>query len=146
MNGELIYEYELDLTEMVDFGLSLPDILSGEATIPTQGARINAGFEGRSTGRLSGSVHGVDYLYVRADGRIELNIHAIVTTDDGHRIALSADGVAVPRAREPVADLSENVTLTTVAPGYTWVCSRQIWATGTVNFATNKVNIAGYMQ
>ena len=146
MNGELIYEYELDLTEMVDFGISLPAILSGEATIPPQGARIDAGFDGRSNGRLSGRVHGIDHLFVRADGRFELNIRAIIETDDGHRIAMFADGVAVPRANEPIADLSENVTLTTAAVSYSWVCARQIWATGTVNFVTGKINIAGYMQ
>ncbi len=146
MNGELIYEYEVDLTEMVDFGVSLPDILSGEASIPPQGARIDAIFDGRSSGRLSGRVHGIDHLFVRADSRFELDIRAIIETDDGYRIALSADGVAVPRANEPIADLRENVKLTTAAADYAWVCTRQIWGVGTVNFATGKVNIAGYMQ
>jgi hypothetical protein len=69
-----------------------------------------------------------------------------LTTDDGHRIALSASGVAVPRADEPVADLSENVTLGTAAAPYAWVNARQIWATGTVNLATGTVHIEGYMQ
>ena len=63
-------------------------------------------------------MRGVDYLRMRADGRIDLDIRAVVETDNGRRIALSADGVAVPRAAEPIADLQENVTLTTAAAEY----------------------------
>ncbi|MDA0204834.1 MAG: hypothetical protein O2795_05740 [Acidobacteria bacterium] len=50
------------------------------------------------------------------------------------------------RAEEPVADLCENVTLTTAAAGYEWVNTRQIWAPGTVNLALGKVHIDAYMQ
>jgi hypothetical protein len=42
---------------------------------------------------LAGRVRGIDYLRLRADGRIDLDIRAIVEMEDGHRIALSADGV-----------------------------------------------------
>jgi hypothetical protein len=83
---------------------------------------------------------------MRADGRLDLDIRATIATDDGHRIALSADGVGVPRAAEPIADLFENVSLTTAAPGYAWVNTRQIWAPGTVNLAVGKVHIDAYLQ
>lgn len=69
-----------------------------------------------------------------------------VETDAGVRIALSADGVAMPRAGEPVADLLENVTLSTATEEYAWVNTRQVWGVGTVNFATGKVHIDAYMQ
>ena len=146
MKGEKIYEYDLDITGVTDFGVSLDAILSGKEAIPPQGARIYVAFEGRASGRLSGKVRGVDYLRLRADGRIDLDIRATIETDDGHRISLSADGVAVAHPGNPVAELSENVTLTTAAPNYTWVNSRQIWAPGTVNMATGKIHIDGYMQ
>jgi hypothetical protein len=83
---------------------------------------------------------------MRADGRIDLDIRAVVETDDGHRVALAADGVATPRAGEPVADLCENVTLTTADAGYAWVNARQVWGVGTVNFATGKIRIEAFMQ
>jgi len=83
---------------------------------------------------------------MRADGRIDLDIRATIQTDDGFRIALSADGVAVLCQGEPIADLFENVTLTTAAVGYGWVNSRQIWAPGTVNLAVGKIHIDAYMQ
>jgi hypothetical protein len=146
MKGEKIYEYDLDITGMTDFGVTLEAILSGQARLPPQGARIDVAFEGRAIGRLAGRVRGVDYLRMRADGRIDLDIRATIETDDGRRIALSADGVAVPRATEPIADLYENVRLTTAAEEYGWVGTRQVWGVGTVNLATGTIHIDGYMQ
>lgn len=146
MHGEKIYEYEVDLTGMTDYGLTLDAILGGKAVVPPQGVRLDAAFDGRASGRLSGRVHGVDFLRIRADGRMDLDIRASIETDDGHRIALSADGVCVMRADEPIGDLSENVSLSTAAEAYAWVNARQVWATGTVNLAEGKVRITGYMQ
>lgn len=146
MTGEKIYEYDLDITGMTDFGVSLDAILAGTATIPPQGARFDVAFAGEAKGRLSGKVTGVDYLRLRADGRLDLDIRATIESVDGTRIALYADGVGVPRAGEPVADLSENVTLTTAAPAYAWIQDRQIWAVGTVNMATGKIHLDAYLQ
>ena len=144
--GEKIYEYDLGVSGITDYGVSLDAILSGKEKVPPQGVRIDVAFEGRAVGRLAGRVRGVDYLRLRADGRVDLDIRAIIETDDGYRIALSADGVGVPRAAEPVADLSENIILSTVAKDYAWVNTRQIWGSGTVNFATGKIHIDAYMQ
>jgi Protein of unknown function (DUF3237) len=146
MRGEKIYEYDFDVAGMTDYGVSLEAILAGQETIPPQGARFDVAFEGPVKGRLSGRVRGVDYLRLRGDGRLDLDIRATVETDDGHRIALSASGVAVPRAGQPISDLSENVQLTTAAADYAWVNTRQIWAEGTVNLATGKGHIEAHMQ
>jgi hypothetical protein len=94
---------------------------------------------------LSGTVRGVDYLRMRADGRIDLDIRAVIETEDGRRIALSADGVGSPRAAEPIADLRENVTLDTAAAEYAWVNTRQVWGVGTVNLADGKIHIDAYI-
>jgi len=146
MTGEKIYEYDLDVTGMTDYGVTLQAILSGQASVPPQGARIDVAFEGRATGRLAGRVRGIDYLRLRADGRIDLDIRAVVETEDGHNIALSADGAGVPRTAEPIADLRENVRLTTASKDYAWVNARQVWGVGIVNFATGKIHIDAYMQ
>jgi len=95
---------------------------------------------------VTGRVQGIDYLQFRADGRINLDIRAIPETDDGCRIALSADGVAVPRVAESVAKLAANHRLSTAAKDYAWVNTRQIWGYGTVNFATGKIHIDAYNQ
>ncbi len=146
MEGDKIYEYDLDVTQVTDYGVTLEDVLSGKASIPVQGARIDVAFEGRATGRLAGHVHGVDYLLIRADGRVDLNVHASIETEDGHRIALAADGVCLPHRGEPIADLRENVELITAAEDYAWVNIRQIWGIGTVNFARGKIHVKAYMQ
>jgi len=80
------------------------------------------------------------------NGEVNIDIRAVIETEDGCRIALSADGVAVPRVAEPIADLSENVCLSTAAVEYVWVNTRQVWGVGTVNFATGKIHIDAYMQ
>src|SRR5919109_5558195 len=146
MQGEKIYEYDLNVTGVTDYGITLEAILSGQVPIPPQGALVDVAFEGRATGRLAGRVRGIDYLRIRSDGRIDLDIRAIVETEDAHKIALSADGVGVPRAAEPIADLRENINLTTAAENYAWVNTRQVWGVGTVNFATGKIHIDAYMQ
>jgi Protein of unknown function (DUF3237) len=146
MRGEKIYEYDLDVTGVTDYGVSLQAILAGKEKVPPQGARIDVVFEGRAKGRLTGRVRGVDYLRMRADGRVDLDIRATIETDDGHRIALSASGVGVPRAAEPIADIFENVCLATAATDYGWVNARQVWGPGTVDFATGKIHIDAYMQ
>ena len=69
-----------------------------------------------------------------------------ITGVTGYGITLSADGVAVPRATEPIADLSENASLNTAAEEYAWVCTRQIWGVGTVDLAGGRVHIDGFMQ
>jgi hypothetical protein len=146
MEGEKIYEYDLDITEVTDYGVTLDDALSSATKIPMQGARIDVAFEGRATGRLAGRLYGIDYLRIRADGRVDLNILATIETEDGHRIAFAADGVCLPRPDEPIADLRENVELITASEEYAWVNTRQVWGVGTVNFAGGKIHVEAYMQ
>jgi hypothetical protein len=146
MTGEKIYEYDLDVTGMIDYGVTLEAILSGQVPVPPQGARIDVAFDGPIRGRLNGRARGTDFARIRADGRMDLDIRAVIETDDGHRVALAADGVAMPRVGEAIADLRENVTLTTAAVAYAWVNARQIWGVGTVDLAAGRIHIDAYMQ
>lgn len=146
MNGKKIFEYALDITKTADSGIALSDILSGAQAVPPQGLRIDVHFEGQASGDIAGHVYGVDYIRLRADGRISLDIRAMIEVDAERRIAISADGVAVVRDGEPMADLWENVSLTTAAPEYAWVNTKQIWSVGTVNFATGKILLEAYAQ
>jgi len=143
--GDLLYEYTVKLSGMTDYGISLEALMAGQAVPPAEGARFDVPFEGMSIGpRLKGRVTGVDHLRVRADGRFELHIHAQLATDDGARIALFADGVALPRQGSSIADLRENVTLSTCFKEYAWVNRLQVWATGTVDLAELVVRLRGY--
>jgi uncharacterized protein DUF3237 len=146
MRGEKIYELDLNITGMTDYGVALDAILAGKEKVPLQGTQFDVAFEGGSKGRLPGKVRGVDYIVMRADGRADLHVRATLETEDGHRIAAHVDGVATPRTNEPIVDLVENVRLTTASPKYGWVNSRQIWGLGTVNLATGKIVIEAFMQ
>ena len=145
MNTEPLYSYTLDFTKVTEFGASLEAMLAGTTPIPPQGARIDVHFEGEAQGKLAGKVSGVDYLWVRADGRFCLDIHATVETPDGQRIALRADGVATPRAGSPIVDLRENVELQTAASDYGWVNGAQIWAKGTVDLSKGQIQVDAYL-
>lgn len=102
--------------------------------------------DGRGTGRLAGRARGVDYVRMRADGRIELDLHVNVETEDGHRIALAGDGQAVPREGEPMLDIYANIRLTTAAKEYEWVNARQVWAVGTATMDTGKIHVEAFMH
>jgi hypothetical protein len=145
MKGEKIYEMELDLTGVTDYGVSMDAILTGKEMLPLQGARFDLALAGHSRGRLAGQAHGVDYLRVRADGRMELDLRLIVETE-GHRIALSGDGHAAPRNDNPKLDIFGNIRLSTAAKEYAWVNARQIWSVGTASLATGKIHVEAYMQ
>jgi hypothetical protein len=54
MTGDKIYDGDLDVTGVTDFGVTLQATLTGQAKIPPQGARIDSGFDGRASGRLTG--------------------------------------------------------------------------------------------
>jgi hypothetical protein len=143
--GEQLYEYTVKFTDVTEFGCSLQSIMAGEVAPPLEGARFDVAFKGESFGpRLKGEVTGVDYLHIRADGRFQLHIHAVITTEDGENISLFADGVALPRENSPIADLRENVTLTTSSKAYSWVNHLQVWGQGTVDLEKQEVILKGY--
>jgi hypothetical protein len=146
MRGEKIYEMDLDLTGVTDFGMSMDAITTGKEAIPLQGARFDLAVNGRTKGRLAGRAHGFDYLRVRADGRMELDLHLTIETEDGRRIALSGDGQAAPRSGEPMLDIFGNIRLSSADKEYSWVNERQIWSVGTANLATRKLHLEGFMQ
>jgi hypothetical protein len=143
--GELIYEYTLQVTEVVEYGASANAVFSGQVRPPAESARFDLYFAGPITGtKLKGTVKGVDYLHIRADGRCQLNIHEEITTEDGKKIAVAADGVAIPEKGSPVFQLRENVTLTTNHPEYAWMNPIQVWAAGTVDVAKGEIRVKGY--
>ena len=143
--GELLYEVTVQFTKVTEYGVSLEALLAGEAALPPGGARFDVAFEGSSRGpRLKGTVTGVDYLQMRGDGRTELHIHAEITTEEGEKISLFADGIATPEEGTGILQIRENVTLSTSSPAYSWVNQLPIWGQGTVDPAKGEVNVKGY--
>ncbi|MEW5995386.1 MAG: DUF3237 family protein [Candidatus Zixiibacteriota bacterium] len=143
--GEFLYEAEVSFTEVVEYGVSLKAVLSGNVSVPTAGARFDVHFRGVLRGpRLSGTVAGVDYLYVRADGRGQLHIHAQITTEDSQNIAFFADGVALRQEGTTVWQLRENVSFITESSTYAWLNQLQGWGQGTVDPGKGEVKVKAY--
>jgi hypothetical protein len=104
MPGELIYEHAVQIKQVTEYGVAFDGLLSGAAAPPPEGARFDVLSEGTVTGpKLKGTVKGVDYANVRADGRLQLHIHAEITTEDGKKIAFFADGVLILEPGSPIA-------------------------------------------
>jgi Protein of unknown function (DUF3237) len=128
MRGELMYEQAVQIKQVTEHGVAFDRLLSGAAAPPAEGARFDLRVEGTVTGpKLKGTVKGVDYANVRADGRPQLDFHAEITTEDGKKIALFADGVLNPKSGSPMAQLRLNITLTTSVAEYAWVNPIQIF-------------------
>jgi hypothetical protein len=145
MPGVLIYEYTPHVTHVVEYGASADGVFSGQTPPPAEGARFDLYLEGPVKGpKLRGTLRGVDYLWVRADGRAEVDIRAEITTESGRMIALAAGGVAVPEESPSVFGLREHVKLTSNHPELSWVNLLEIWASGTFDFTTRQVLVRAY--
>jgi hypothetical protein len=143
--GEPVYEYTLNITGLTEYGVSFEELTSGKIPPPPEGARFDIAFAGEASGsKVNGKVTGIDYAYMRADGRFKLDVHAEITTEDAQKISIKADGVAMPRKDSSIFDLRENVTLFSSSKDYTWVNTIQVWGIGTVDLATQIIYIAGY--
>ncbi|WP_271617889.1 DUF3237 family protein [Bradyrhizobium sp. CCBAU 51745] len=146
MSSEKIFEYDLDIMSVIEYGANMQAVLAGQESVPLHGAQFDVTLTGLIKGRVTGTIRGIDYLRVRADGRRELDLRATIETEDGSRIAFSADGVGTPREREPIVDLAVKIDLTTAAPAYAWVNARPAWGAGYANLATGKIHIDAYLH
>ena len=145
MPGELIYEYTPQVSRIVEYGASAEAVLMRTSPPPKEGARLDLYLEGPViAGRLQGTVTGVDYLNMRADGRAELHIHGHITLEDGKKVALEAGGVAVPEGESSIFQLREHVNLTSNDPALAWVNATEVWARGTVDVSTGQVHLRAY--
>lgn len=143
---EFVYDETVRGTGEIDFGISAQALLSGAQAVPPEGVRLNGSFEGELTGpRIKGKIVGTDYALVRGDGVMKLSVQAVITTHDGERIALHADGIGTIPPGASTMQLRENVTLHTAAPEYAWVNRQQFWATGQADLTKGETTLKGYM-
>ena len=143
--GELVYEADIQFTEMVEYGVSMEAISSGKIPLPLEGARFDQVFEGVLHGpKLSGKISGTDHLYVRADGLYQLHLHARVTTEDGVNISFSSEGVSLQIEGEKTTQLRAAISLFTSAETYKWLNHLQLWAVGTLDPIKGKAFVRAY--
>ncbi len=141
---ELIFDITGRMMGTDEYGASIQAILEGKTAAPSAGARFDGRVEGTVDGpQLKGSFHSVDYLNIRADGRIELHGHARLDLNDGGKVSLFADGLGTLDANG-ILQLRESVTLRSNSPAHAWVNSIQVWATGMANLANGEIRLRGY--
>lgn len=140
--GELLYEANMNITKVTEYGLSLGAFLSGQASPGPEGARIDVAFEGTIAGpKMKGRVSGIDYIRIRADGHAQLHVHAEITLGEGDKVALFADGLARPEPGTNLLQIRENVTYTTSVASYGWVNKVQGWGQGMVDPAKGVIKL-----
>ena len=142
---KLIYEAEIQFTGVVDYGVSMEALTSGQVTVPLAGARFDQTFEGILRGpKLRGKIYGTDYLYVRADGLFQLHLHARVTTNDGAQISMSSEGISMQIGNQRETQLRAAVSLFTAAEAYCWLNRLRLWAVGTLDPVRGRALVRAY--
>lgn len=142
---EHLYHADVRITDVVEFGTPLQPVLSGEMQPPACGARFDVRVDGTVSGpKLKGAITAVDYVTVRADGRMELHIHGIVSTEDGAKIAIFIDGLGTPEPAAGRIRLHEDVKLHSSDARYQWVNTLAVWARGAVNLQAMEVEVDAY--
>lgn len=143
-NTKLLFEEQLHLTNIAEYGIKWSELIHGETAPGPEGARFDLGFEGIIEGpNIKGKITGTDYLEVRADGKFMLNIQAAIITDDGKRIAVREDGILYP-GDNGKAKIQLNLQFITHHPGYTWINNVQGWAICEVDMLRGEVNVKVY--
>ncbi len=137
----LLFEEDVRLTDVKEYGFSWQQFAENKTPIPAEGIKFDIHFEGEVTGdSVNGVIKGVDYLTVRSDGRLFLNLHAAITTHDGATIYVSETGINDKGALRLSMDFHTNDRR------YQWINHKHVWGVGTVNFQTGEVKIKGYQN
>jgi hypothetical protein len=90
------------------------------------GKRYDAYFEGDLTGqKLSGKMRGIDYILLRSDGIFELNVRAVIVTDDQVNISVQISGYG---QGEELKDTQ--IKMVTGHDHYRWLMSKIIIGKG----------------
>jgi hypothetical protein len=111
---ELLTSFRGKVAECIDYGETLV------------GKRLDAYFEGDLTGGvLSGKMREVDYLLTRSDGVSEINVRAVIVTDDGVNLSVQISGYYCDRLIKDT-----HVKLLTGNERYRWLSDKIIVGKG----------------
>ena len=129
MQGELLCELKLKITDMVTF------------PVP-EGIRFNVEVAGTVRGpKINGTVKAIDYALSHADGTALLHIHGVITTEEGDLIYVEASGFGTPTDQLGRSNVKEAVTLQTASEKYAWLNTTIVVAEGYVDITTGELYI-----
>ena len=128
INGlEHLCAYKADVTKVIYFG---------ETPL---GKRSDVYFKGDVRGKLSGKMHGVDYILERSDGIVELNVRAVLVTEDNANISIQISGYMENEALKDT-----QIKMVTGHEKYRWLMSKIIIGKGKA--ADNKLELDYYYE
>lgn len=142
---ELIYTANFGIKGLTEFGYSFETLLSGLWPIPPEGAQYNIVLEGTVQGeKLNGKFEAMDYMRVRNDGGMELNLFGTITVEDNIKIAWSASGTGKLNPETGQVILNEEIKMFTNNENYTWVNNTLFWGRGVANLAEQQLEVKVY--
>ncbi|MBU4317018.1 MAG: DUF3237 domain-containing protein [Proteobacteria bacterium] len=125
---EHLCSYKADVTNRVNFGDT------------PFGKRYDVYFEGSVTGqKLSGKMHGIDYVLKRSDGIAELNVKAVLVTEDNVNVSVQISGYM---NGEELKDTQ--IKMVTGHEKYSWLMSKIIIGKGKA--ANNRLELDYYYE
>ena len=141
MENNLLFEETVHLTEVREYGFSWEEFTHAKTLLPPEGIRFDIHFEGEVIGDdIAGTIRGVDYLTVRSDGRLFLQLYAAIATHDGAMIHVTESGI------NNKGRLQLNMDFHTNDSRYTWLNQKHVWGLGTVDFPTGTVFVKAYQN
>ena len=141
--GQLVFEAVARFTEIVDYGVSMEEAMSGEP-LPATGIRYDLAFEGTAAGLIEGTITGVGYLYLRADGLQETHTHGQAITKDGARIAAFHTGTVSVDESGGMREVFQ-IRLHSNFERYEWVNGLALRGEGTVDMGTGTSQMRVYV-
>ena len=91
-----------------------------------------------------GTMRTVDYFLMRDTGVGVLDVHGILTMDDGSRIAVSSQGYAVPTGTEGVMHIKEVTVYLTSSKAYEYLNNTIAVVEGTYYAKTGEIELKAY--
>lgn len=143
--GKQLFDANIRVTQLTEFGIRIRELLSGKAEPPPEGARFDVAFEGTLAGSgLKGSIVGVDYLRIHAGGRFELHVHAVIRTNDGATLAYSTEGCALLNKGGSIVSFRQYAKLHTWYKPYFWANCLSVIVIGTTDLGKLEIHVKGY--
>lgn len=128
-------------TGQATFGPLILRILAGEVTIPEEGLIITASPAGRVEGRINGEFVAREWARIYPNFNMDIYVHTLIETDDGHRIAFDYTGTNNPDDNDTTNTIITSGTFSTGAEPYLWVNGLSISGSGSVERSSGEFTV-----
>lgn len=145
-NATLVYEVNGGVTGNESFGIDAVKVFGGQIEIPKEGFRMDVPFAGKtSKGTIQGEISGIDYITILPNRNTVIDVHGVITTKTGEKIAVKVDGLLKPSATNPTKGyFYETLKLTSNSEKYNYLNDKYFIGYGESDFTTQKLKVSIY--